>query len=120
MKIAVMILSILNIRLLLNICNFEQGVAISWWGRPTHPIFSLLAHLPVINSTRQCCIADKIGKSPLCRQTWPERSLFVGKLELCTPPTMFFSFGPNCETKQTTIKLQGLLETVTNLLFPAC
>ena len=54
-------------------------------GFPT-PKFSLPAHLPSINSDHQTFA--------LCLQTGPERSLFVGKLQLCTSPTIAFSFAP--------------------------
>ena len=36
----------------------------------------------------------KLKGSPICPQTGLERSLFVGKLQLSTPPTIFVTFTP--------------------------
>ena len=58
------------------------------------PIFSLWAHLPNLNRVYQRCLPTKLKGSPICRQIGLERSLFVGKFGLCTPPTIFFSFAP--------------------------
>ena len=46
-----------------------------------------------INTACQRGVADtKLKDNPICRKIGPERSLFVGKLELCTPPTIVISF----------------------------
>ena len=39
-------------------------------------------------------LLTKLKEGPICRQIGLERDLFVGKLGLCTPPTIFVSFAP--------------------------
>lgn len=38
----------------------------------------------------------KLKEGPICRQTGLERSQFVGKLGLCTPPINLYCFTPGC------------------------
>ena len=37
-------------------------------------------------------LLKKLKESPICRQIGLERSMSVGKLRLCTPPTIFVCF----------------------------
>ena len=83
-------------RFLIGVLKLVEGgsrnIAIGRVRGVPHPlIFSLLAHLPNVNSARQHCIADKLKKIPICRQIGLERSLFVGKLGLCALLKLFFS-----------------------------
>ena len=62
-------------------------------GAPHPLVFIFLAHLLNINSAHQRSIADETQeKSYLLAEL--ERSMIIGKLGLCTQPTLFFSFAP--------------------------
>ena len=70
-----------------------RGAGMGSAGGMPHPqylAFQLIQYTSIVFMNVVLLIKDK--ESPICQQTRLQRGLSVGKLGLCTPPTISFSF----------------------------